>query len=421
MKFIYILLGIIPVVFVLLCLWNGRLQKNRLLKGKRETDDLDFSEVLLKNVKAYLLLISPDFYVQKTNYYKQEVALTNTVPKRVGELLKCTNALHSAGCGTHEYCALCPIRQAITEAFRTRTDFSDVESSMQIDASQGESPVSCEVTVSGSFLIIGNEDRLLLTVHDITKLKNIQKELILAREQAESSDKLKTAFLANMSHEIRTPLNAIVGFSELLDTENEEEKRLYLDIIKKNNDLLLRLINDILDLAKIEAGTLDFSYADTDLNALVLNLIEVFQTRTKAGNPVEIRCQIPERGFTLFTDERRMTQVLSNFMSNALKFTEKGFVCIGYKQTNESEFRFFVSDTGPGIAEEQQKSIFDRFVKLDANKSGTGLGLSICRMIVKKLGGSIGVESKPGGGAVFWFTHPCETIAKSGRTEKQKA
>ncbi|WP_298046378.1 PAS domain-containing sensor histidine kinase [Bacteroides sp.] len=239
---------------------------------------------------------------------------------------------------------------------------------------------------------------------DITELKKTERMLIGAKEKAEEADRLKSAFLANMSHEIRTPLNAIVGFSSLLEeAEDVEEKHLYITIIEENNKLLLQLISDILDLSKIEAGTFDIIPEQVDAQQLCNELLQAMQVKATEQVEILLAPELPELTFT--SDKNRLYQVLLNFITNALKFTSKGSIVIDY-QINGNEVRFSVQDTGMGIEPEKQEAIFTRFVKLNNFIAGTGLGLSICQSIVTQLGGKIGVESKPGEGSCFWFTHP---------------
>lgn len=239
---------------------------------------------------------------------------------------------------------------------------------------------------------------------DITELKETERMLIGAKEKAEEADRLKSAFLANMSHEIRTPLNAIVGFSSLLEeAEDAEEKHLYITIIEENNKLLLQLISDILDLSKIEAGTFDIIPEQVDAQQLCNELLQAMQVKATEQVEILLAPELPELTFT--SDKNRLYQVLLNFITNALKFTSKGSIVIDY-QINGNEVRFSVQDTGMGIEPEKQEAIFTRFVKLNNFIAGTGLGLPICQSIVTQLGGKIGVESEPGKGSCFWFTHP---------------
>lgn len=239
---------------------------------------------------------------------------------------------------------------------------------------------------------------------DITELKETERMLIGAKEKAEEADRLKSAFLANMSHEIRTPLNAIVGFSSLLEeAEDAEEKHLYATIIEENNKLLLQLISDILDLSKIEAGTFDIIPEQVDAQQLCNELLQSMQVRATEQVEILLVPELPELTFT--SDKNRLYQVLLNFVTNALKFTSEGSIVIDYR-INGNEVRFSVQDTGMGIEPEKQEAIFTRFVKLNNFIAGTGLGLPICQSIVTQLGGKIGVESEPGKGSCFWFTHP---------------
>lgn len=239
---------------------------------------------------------------------------------------------------------------------------------------------------------------------DITQLELMKRELLASKEKAETSDNLKSAFLANMSHEIRTPLNAIVGFSSLLEeAEDAEEKHLYATIIEENNKLLLQLISDILDLSKIEAGTFDIIPEQVDAQQLCNELLQSMQVRATEQVEILLAPELPELTFT--SDKNRLYQVLLNFVTNALKFTSEGSIVIDYR-INGNEVRFSVQDTGMGIEPEKQEAIFTRFVKLNNFIAGTGLGLPICQSIVTQLGGKIGVESEPGKGSCFWFTHP---------------
>ena len=246
---------------------------------------------------------------------------------------------------------------------------------------------------------------MLCINYDITPLKETEQKLIIARDKAEELDRLKSAFLANMSHEIRTPLNAIVGFSSLLaETDSRSERQEYIKIVQENNELLLQLISDILDLSKIEAGTFNFVYTNVDVNETCAEIIKSMSM--KVGKGIELIFEEPFPECYIYTDKNRFTQVISNFINNALKFTQQGSITLGYEQVSHQKIKFYVRDTGMGIPEEKQKSVFERFVKLNTFVQGTGLGLSICKSIVSQMGGEIGVDSTEGIGSCFWFTHP---------------
>ncbi|WP_418210888.1 ATP-binding protein [Bacteroides zhangwenhongii] len=239
----------------------------------------------------------------------------------------------------------------------------------------------------------------------ITSRKKQEARLIAAKEAAKEADRLKSAFLANISHEIRTPLNAIVGFSSLLTAiEDKEEQQRYINIIENNNQLLLQLIEDILDLAKVEANALDFIYKPTDLNELIRE-IEVTM-RMKVHQDVVLNYTLGAVDCCIETEPNRLSQVIINLLTNACKFTDKGSITYGY-ELHENEIYFFVRDTGCGISKENQTRIFQRFTKLNDFVQGTGLGLSISQSVIEKMKGHIGVESKgEGKGSTFWFTIP---------------
>lgn len=244
----------------------------------------------------------------------------------------------------------------------------------------------------------------------ITGRKKMEMELTTAKDRAEESNRLKSAFLANMSHEIRTPLNAIVGFSGILaSTEEEQEKQEYVNIIENNNTLLLQLISDILDLSKIEAGTLEFQYSNIDLNKLMDELANSLRFKIKSENVLLNFTPTIESCF-IHTEKNRLSQLLINLINNAIKFTTEGSINFGYELRDDKELYFYVSDTGCGIPKDKQKSIFGRFVKLNSFEQGTGLGLSICHTLVNHMGGTIGVNSEEGKGSTFWFTIPYKSV-----------
>lgn len=411
------ILLIICAILLLSYLWERRkclrMQK-RLFRESRKLEHTNhIASAILKNVHAYILLIDNDFKVLKTNYYQLTGTQKGLEEKRVGDLLQCRNALSAeGGCGTHAYCGSCPIRCAIRQAFEQRRGFTDLEATLNVLTSEKKS-VECDAVISGSYFLLNEEENMVLTVHDITQLKETEKQLTLAKEKAENADLSKSAFLANMSHEIRTPLNAITGFAEILASANtEEEKAQYQEIIKMNADLLLQLVNDILDMSKIEAGTLEFVYTKVDINLLLSDLRQLFQMKVNdAGGNIQIIAEPSLPSCSIETDRNRVAQVLSNFTTNAIKFTQEGTISIGY-EARDTELYFYVTDTGAGIPADKLPEVFGRFVKLNKDKKGTGLGLSISKTIVNKLEGQIGADSIEGKGSTFWFTIPYRTCGR---------
>lgn len=408
---------ILCAILLISFLWERRkclrMQK-RLFRESRKLEHTNHvASAILKNVHAFILLINNDFKVLKTNYYQQTGTRKGPEEKRVGDLLQCCNALSAeGGCGTHVYCGSCPIRQAIRQAFEQRRGFTNLEATLNMVTSENQT-VACEAVISGSYFLLNEEENMVLTVHNITHLKQVERELKVAKEKAENADIAKSAFLANMSHEIRTPLNAITGFAEVMGSANtEEEKTQYQEIIKMNADLLMQLVNDILDMSKIEAGTLEFVYSTVDINLLLSDLQRLFQMRINdAGGKVQIIAEPSLSSCLIQTDRNRVAQVISNFVGNAIKFTREGNIRIGY-EAKDTELYFYVKDTGTGIPAEKLSNVFGRFVKLNKDQKGAGLGLSISQTIVGKLSGQIGADSIEGEGSTFWFTLPYLSCGK---------
>lgn len=236
---------------------------------------------------------------------------------------------------------------------------------------------------------------------DITELK----EMILAKDKAEALDKLKSAFLANISHEIRTPLNAIVGFSTLLiDIDDIEQREDYISIIQHNNELLLKLISDMLDLSKMEANMFELFNKNIDVKEMSRDVMVLM--KEKETPQLRILFDESSPDISLYGDADRIKQIIFNFINNALKFTTKGYICYGYREVDNNMIQFYVEDTGIGIEPQDIPKAFERFVKLNSFVQGTGLGLPICKSLVEQMGGEIGVESQVGVGSRFWFTHP---------------
>ena len=262
------------------------------------------------------------------------------------------------------------------------------------------------------------QDRIIEIIsinYDITELKRTEEMLVKARDKAEASDRLKSAFLANMSHEIRTPLNAIVGFSSLLtSTENAAEKELYNSLIGHNNKLLLNLINDVIDLSKIESGYLELRPDWVNLTELLDESVAEYAHQVPSG--VELLTNYPAHDSLVELDKLRIKQILSNFLSNALKNTTTGHVEVFYEVDHQS-VRIGVKDTGRGIPQNMLEKIFERFEKLDSFAQGAGLGLPICKLIVEKMNGRILVDSQLGIGTTFIIELPCRSMLVEGSPE----
>lgn len=293
-------------------------------------------------------------------------------------------------------CPRCALSEAMNKKEAVRHEYPDGETTIEISAI----PVFDDTETH----VVGG----LMRIEDISDKKRIE-YLMYEVKKADEANRLKSAFLANMSHEIRTPLNAIVGFSNLLaETDVPEEKLEYTHIISTNNELLLKLINDIIDMAKIESGSLDFNYEQTDINELFEEICSQMKLKNKSEKVnISFNRELPQ--CVIETDRNRLMQVIINFLTNAMKFTEKGHISFGYTINEpDNKIRFYVKDTGIGIPENKKEQIFERFVKLNTFAQGTGLGLSICATIAEKFGGQIGVESCVGEGSMFWIEIPMQ-------------
>ena len=403
------------LLVTVLVLYIMELNKNRRLLHLLEVADQSLNDsderfkAILQNVHAFILLVNRRLQVVRTNYYDITGTQKPNYTVCIGDLLRCDNALSSSGgCGTNRACTGCPIRIKVEASFRSKKSFSDLETVLNLRDAKGE-VIQCYTNISGEYLLLDSEDSMVVTVHDVTRLKQVERELKIARKKAEDADQSKSAFLANMSHEIRTPLSAIVGFSELLASATaDDEKVQYLEIVRSNNNLLQQLVSDILDLSKIEAGSLAFTVSEVDVNQVMSDLEQYFRLQMQEkGAAIEIVLVAPLEKCLIQTDRNRFTQVISNFMTNAVKFTESGTITLGYKP-DKGGYYFYVRDTGCGIPEDKLEHIFKRFVKVDTDRGGTGLGLAISEMIVQKMKGQIGAESELGKGSNFWFRLPVE-------------
>ena len=302
------------------------------------------------------------------------------------------------GCLTkgHEgACETCPIRSTLSSGVVCEKEYL-VQDDIWLKTTSV--PILCSE---------GMPNGVILKIDDVSEYKRLIKDLEITTAKAEESDKLKSAFLANMSHEIRTPLNAIVGFSELLQTTDEEdEKEEYIRIINANNDLLLRLIGDILDLSKIESGLVELHPEPFDFSSFFSDSYATLKPRCEKSE-VKLKYYNPYDKVIVNLDRNRMLQIVTNYLNNAVKFTQHGEITMGYSYKNGG-LEIYVRDTGIGIATEKMNLLFQRFEKLDDFAQGTGLGLSICKAIAKRMGGRVWAESEVGKGSTFLAWVPCE-------------
>lgn len=368
---------------------ENKQNEERLLEAKKGIEEIqEINQLILNHTDNGLVFLSPDYIVQWENVSKYSHHPLASRYSRGG-------CCYRSVLGQDEPCPSCSARRAMHSG-KIEKGVRSLPGGMTV-----------EITAIPVF-DKGHKDHIrgiVLKYEDVTERLKVAAELKAAKEAAENSNRLKSLFISNMSHEIRTPLNAIVGFSQLLATAEEvEDKNEYMSIIARNNELLLQLINDILDLSKIEANTLEFVFGKVDVNEMLKGL--EMSSRSKSFHPaVDIIFEPSLKECIIETDNNRVLQVISNLVSNAMKFTEKGSIRFGYDLLDNG-LRFYVADTGKGIPVELQQEVFERFVKLDTFTIGTGLGLPICRNIVHRLNGEIGVLTNESGGCTFWFTLP---------------
>lgn len=397
------------VGWLIYALMKCRSLEKELLAREAVSDKYQQAAKVLQNINVYYLLIDTDFMVHDTNYYSLNGLPTpiGETMKRVGDLLRCRSAITAGECGKHEQCKLCCIRMAITKAFNEKANFKKLDASMKLLSEDEKTVILCDVSASGVYMNIEGSERMLLTVYDVTELRNTQRLLEIEKEHSLSAERLKSTFIANMSHEVRTPLNAIVGFSGLMVTANsEEEKKMYYDIITENNERLLRLVNDIFDLSQIESGAAKFEYSEFDANDLLRELEGIYKMKLSDKPSVQLICESHLTPIMMHSERQRIMQVISNLLHNSMKFTNAGEIRFGCRMEGMDEVHFYVSDTGVGIPKEEQKTIFSHFAKLDREMHGIGLGLTLSRTIIRELNGRGGVASEVNKGSTFWFVLP---------------
>lgn len=375
--------------------------KRNNTKWKKLNDNLKKAntqnELILNNVNSGLIYITTDYFVQWENLSVCSASLSDNAYRK-GEIC------YKSTFGRTSPCEDCVMMRAMQSKL---TEKKTIEISGRI----------LEVFATPLLTDSNTVEGVVIRMDDVTERQHMISQLREAKERAIQSDKLKSAFLANMSHEIRTPLNAIVGFAELLiSSDDKDEKAEYSRIISHNNGLLLKLIYDILDLSKIEAGVIERHPETFDLSSYFQDLYTIIRERVKSPD-IELICDNPYSYCKVYIDRDRLSQVMQNYVNNSIKYTRQGFIRMGY-EIREGGIRFYVSDSGIGIADDRKHLIYQRFEKLNEFSQGTGLGLSICKAITEANGGEVGFESEEGKGSTFWSWIPCEPILYKENAEE---
>jgi signal transduction histidine kinase len=400
----------------------------RIAQEKIKKNEQELSAIY-QHAPLIMMLLDNERKIRKINDFGAQFAnasIAGLSGLPAGEALRCLHHLDDPkGCGYGPYCAECTIRNKVLDTFRTGNPHKMYEANLPFIIDGKEKILT--FLVSTSLLRMEEEPMVMVSIMDITgrkqieeELRVINQELIAAKEKAEESDRLKSSFLANMSHEIRTPMNGIMGFTQILKEKevNKGQQKDFLNIIYSRTKHLMQIINDIIDISKIEANQLDIQDEEINLTLLLYNLFQEKQEALKKLNKSNIQLllknNVQKEPLYIYGDSKRLIQILENLLSNALKFTDEGYIKMGYSFKNKHYIIFYVKDTGIGIPENKHQEIFKRFRQgdesLSRNYEGTGLGLTISKNLVKLMGGDIWVESKVNQGSCFYFTLPYRPV-----------
>jgi len=375
-------------------------------------NDTGMLDQIFSNVPVLLFLINNSFDVVKINRSGSENIMANADGRiKPGDVMRCVHSMeHVKGCGYTENCSSCFIRNTIKESFSTRKEIYKRKGEV-ITKNNGILAIR-DVLINAAYLKNGDNEFSLVSVDDISEIVNAQKEIEKAKNIAVRNNLLKSAFLANMSHEIRTPMNGIIGFSELLSYKelSVDQQREYIELINKSSKQLIAIIDDIIDISRIEAGVTEFRTDPFNVNFLIMDLFAFYRPNMSKKNlQLYIKKFLQDDHADYYGDEPKIRQIFNNLLNNSLKYTNKGSIEFGYTIEN-SHLRFYVKDTGIGIANKDLSNLFNRFNQINPDLTkryaGTGLGLSICKAFAEGMNGDIWAESVQNVGSTFYFELP---------------
>ena len=397
------------VILLLFCLY----MQAKLIICKKEKEvriSGALFDLILQHIKAYILIIDRDFIVERTNYYTITNTLEGKEKKRVGDLIQCINSFER-GCGNGELCKTCPIRQTITDAFQMKKPFSNLEAIVGLRVSEKKT-LKCNVTVSGSYMDIKHHPQMLITIHDITELKQAQLRLQDALDKTGRIEKSKFSFLEKLGNDINDQLNCILGWANLVSTDKtltENQRSEYMNLIYEHSDQLSHMANDVLRLARIDAHKIDLQMTTFCLHEFCQDILLMRMNNTHPNVELSLEGDSPK--LLVYTDQQKLYQVIVNLLSNAQKFTNKGHIKLAYSlNKEENTIDFVVEDTGMGMPSKIHANLFERFYKANTFTEGTGLGLSICKAYIEAMGGTIQFTSSEGRGTRFHFSIKREPI-----------
>ncbi|WP_406656215.1 HAMP domain-containing sensor histidine kinase [Methanolobus sp. ZRKC2] len=399
--------------------------KPEMMGQDEKSERKDLFGKIFDNAPIVMMIVNQDVKVININHATSEALgkqKEDALGLLGGELFGCINSFYDGGCGKNNNCSECIVRNTVMSTFMTSKDIFKAQGELTIKI--GDKFSTRSLVVSTTFIEPDDQYMVLVTVDDITeqkmvekKLRESQKMLEMAKNEAELANRAKSDFLANMSHELRTPLNSVIGFSDLLLTENfgklNEKQSIYATYISSSGKHLLGLINDILDLSKVEAGKMDLNLSSFSVQNVIHDVLDTVSPQALEKN-IQLKSEIDPQIDRLCADKSKFKQILLNLLSNAIKFTPScGLIELKGKIVNNM-LSISVIDNGIGISSEEQNTIFDPFKQVDSclsgKNEGTGLGLAIVRKFVDMHGGEIYVESEFGKGSVFTFNLPVSSL-----------
>lgn len=408
---IYIVISLLILVIIVIGYYYKQASETVIQRDETIKTSEALFNFILKHISSYVLIIDENFIVEKTNYYSVSGTEDTGQPKRVGELINCVNSFQS-GCGKGDLCKSCPIRHAISDAFLRGRSFSNLEALVNMRVEEAKS-VRCNVTVSGTYIAprFPHRSKMLITLHDITELKQAQLRLQDALDKTERIEKTKFTFLEKLGNEINDQLNCIIGWANLVSTDHnlsDERRNEYMNLIYEHSDYLSHMANDVLRLARIDAQNIDLHKTSFSLPEFCQDVLMSRMNNTHPNVEMYLDKDLPE--ILIYTDQQKLYHIIVNLLSNAQKFTDRGHIRLGYRIMEDNMLEFFVEDTGKGMPGSIQAYLFERFFKANTFTDGPGLGLAICKAYIEAMGGTIRFNSKEGRGTRFFFTIKREEI-----------
>lgn len=401
------------LICVILFVIYKYLQTKQIIKRKNqeiETSKILFN-VILQHINAYILIIDRDFIVKKTNYYTQTETTDTGEKKKIGELIHCVNSLQE-GCGHGELCKTCPIRQAITETFRSKKNFMNLETMVRLQLPESKF-TRCNVAVSGSYMDLKDDyAQMLITIYDITELKQAQIRLQDTLQKTERAEKTKFTFLSQLGTEISDQLSRILEWANLINTNTHltpQQQGEYIHLIHQQSEEVTLMTHEAFNHARIDSSKIHLQMSTFSLREFFQNILLLRANNTHPN--VELYLDEESPDMLIYTDQKKLYHIIMHLLSNAQRFTDRGHIKVAYIPNKKKDIiHFTIEDTGIGIASNIHVHLFERFYKQNTFSDGPGLGLSICKVYIEAMGGNLQFTSSEGRGSRFHFSIKQETL-----------